>query len=51
MHSGKKKKDVEYVPGAGDDGYGFFPAITCQMAGKGAPHSAQIITSSIRRGL
>jgi hypothetical protein len=32
-----QKKNVEYVPGAADDGYGFFPAITCQIAGAGAP--------------
>ncbi len=37
MHHGKKKENVEYVPGAADDGYGFFPVITCQIAGKGAP--------------
>ncbi|HYH46412.1 MAG TPA: hypothetical protein VEG34_12075 [Thermoanaerobaculia bacterium] len=47
MHSGKKKKDVEYVPGAADDGYGFFPAITCQIAGKGAP---QVLWVAFNRG-
>lgn len=30
----KKKKDLSYVPGAGGDGFGFFPAITCQLDGK-----------------
>lgn len=33
----KKKKGLEYVPGAADDGFGFFPVITCQIAtGRGA---------------
>lgn len=32
-----KKAGVQYVPGAGDDGLGFFPVVTCQITGKGAP--------------
>jgi hypothetical protein len=27
------KKNVQYIPGATGDGYGFFPAITCRMDG------------------
>jgi hypothetical protein len=30
----EEKKDLSYVPGAGGDGFGFFPVITCQLAGK-----------------
>lgn len=31
------KKHAQYVPGAAGDGFGFFPAITCQIEGEGAP--------------
>lgn len=37
MKTDKEKKHLQYVPGAADDGFGFFPVITCQMAGSGAP--------------
>ncbi|MEA2600248.1 MAG: hypothetical protein QOF89_1240 [Acidobacteriota bacterium] len=32
MRVEKKKKHPQYIPGAADDGFGFFPVITCQMA-------------------
>lgn len=38
-----KKRGLEYVPGAAGDGLGFFPAITCQIAGKGAPRVLWIV--------
>ncbi len=31
MKTNKKKKDVQYIPGAADDGLGFFPVITCEV--------------------
>jgi hypothetical protein len=31
------KQGLQYVPGAADDGMGFFPVITCQIAGEGEP--------------
>lgn len=39
----KRQKNLEYVPGAADDGLGFFPAITCQIAGKGEPRVLWIV--------
>jgi hypothetical protein len=30
----KKKSMLQYVPGAADDGMGFFPVITCQIEGR-----------------
>jgi hypothetical protein len=41
-----KKAEVQYVPGAAGDGLGFFPAVTCQIAGiagKGAPRVLWIV--------
>jgi len=38
-----KKANLQYVPGAAGDGLGFFPAITCQIAGKGAPRVLWIV--------
>ena len=38
-----KKKGLQYVPGAADDGFGFSPAITCQLAGEGAPRVRWIV--------
>jgi hypothetical protein len=38
-----KKINLQYVPGAAGDGLGFFPVITCQIAGKGAPHVLWIV--------
>lgn len=37
------KKNLQYVPGAADDGLGFFPAITCQIAGQGAPRVRWVV--------
>lgn len=37
------KKGLQYVPGAAGDGLGFFPAITCQITGKGAPRILWIV--------
>lgn len=31
----KRKKNLQYIPGAADDGLGFFPAITCQLVEEG----------------
>ncbi len=43
-HKGKKKGNLQYLAGAAGDGFGFFPAITCQIAGKGsAPHVLWIV--------
>lgn len=39
----KGKKNLQYVPGAADDGLGFFPAITCQIAGQGAPRVRWVV--------
>lgn len=39
----KGKKNLQYVPGAADDGLGFFPAITCQIAGEGAPRARWVV--------
>jgi hypothetical protein len=33
MKSDEKKSQLQYVPGAGDDGMGFFPVVTCQIEG------------------
>ena len=38
-----EKIGLQYVPGAAGDGLGFFPAITCQIAGKDAPHVLWIV--------
>jgi len=38
-----KKKGLQYVPGAADDGLGFFPAITCQIAGEGVPRVRWVV--------
>jgi hypothetical protein len=38
-----EKEDLQYVPGAAGDGLGFFPAITCQIVGKGAPRVLWIV--------
>ena len=38
-----KKAELQYVPGAAGDGLGFFPAVTCQIAGKGAPRVLWIV--------
>ncbi|HEX4966139.1 MAG TPA: hypothetical protein VF173_35350 [Thermoanaerobaculia bacterium] len=38
-----KKKGLQYVPGAADDGFGFFPVITCQIAGSGAPEVLWVV--------
>ncbi|HEX6898536.1 MAG TPA: hypothetical protein VF789_02440 [Thermoanaerobaculia bacterium] len=38
-----KKKGLQYVPGAAGDGLGFFPAVTCQIVGKGAPRILWIV--------
>jgi hypothetical protein len=32
MKTEKRKKGVQYIPGAADDGLGFFPVITCEIA-------------------
>lgn len=40
---GSNKKGLQYVPGAAGDRPGFFPAITCQIAGKGAPRVLWIV--------
>ena len=34
---------LQYVPGAAGDGFGFFPAVTCQIAGKGAPRVLWVV--------
>jgi hypothetical protein len=39
----KWKKNLQYVPGAADDGFGFFPAITCQIAGQGTPRVRWVV--------
>ena len=39
----KGKKNLQYVPGAADDGLGFFPAITCQIAGHDAPRVRWVV--------
>lgn len=39
----KGKKNLQYVPGAADDGFGFFPAITCQIAGQGPPQVRWVV--------
>src|SRR3954469_8655358 len=31
MKTKKKKKGVQYIPGAADDGLGYFPVITCEV--------------------
>jgi hypothetical protein len=40
-----KKKGLQYIPGAADDGLGFFPAITCQIDGdgEGAPRVRWVV--------
>jgi len=38
-----KKEHLQYVPGAAGDGLGFFPAVTCQIAGKDAPRVLWIV--------
>ena len=38
-----QKGELQYVPGAAGDGLGFFPAVTCQIAGLGAPHVLWIV--------
>jgi hypothetical protein len=38
-----KKKGLQYVPGAAGDGLGFFPAVSCQITGKGAPRVLWIV--------
>src|SRR5215213_7490539 len=40
---GSRKKDLEYLACAADDGLGFFPGIICQIAGKGAPRVLWIV--------
>jgi hypothetical protein len=40
---GNQKKGLQYVPGAAGDGLGFFPAITCQIAGTGGPRVLWIV--------
>jgi hypothetical protein len=39
----KKKKGLQYVPGAADDGLGFFPAITCQRVDEGRPRVRWVV--------
>ena len=39
----KEKKGLQYVPGAAGDGLGFFPVITCQIAGSRAPHVLWVV--------
>jgi hypothetical protein len=38
-----KQKNLQYLAGAAGDGFGFFPAITCQIAGKEAPRVLWIV--------
>ena len=38
-----EQKHLEYVPGAAGDGLGFFPAVTCQIAGKPEPRVLWIV--------
>lgn len=38
-----KKKHAQYIPGAAGDGFGFFPAITCQIAGEGKPRVRWVV--------
>lgn len=38
-----KKKSVEYIPGAAGEGLWFFPAITCQIPGEGAPRVRWVV--------
>lgn len=38
-----RKKGLQYVPGAAGDGLGFFPAITCQIAGEGRPRVRWVV--------
>ncbi|HSK80112.1 MAG TPA: hypothetical protein VLQ45_26905 [Thermoanaerobaculia bacterium] len=40
---GSKRRGLEYLACAADDGLGFFPGITCQIAGKGAPRVLWIV--------
>jgi hypothetical protein len=37
------KKHAQYVPGAAGDGFGFFPAVTCQIAGAGKPRVRWVV--------
>jgi hypothetical protein len=39
----KRKKNLQYIPGAADDGLGFFPAITCQIMGEGPPRVRWVV--------
>jgi hypothetical protein len=38
-----KKKSVQYIPGAAGEGLWFFPAVTCQIAGHGAPRTRWVV--------
>ena len=38
-----QKVNLQYLAGAAGDGFGFFPAITCQIAGKGAPRVLWVV--------
>ena len=39
----EEKKDLQYVPGAADDGLGFFPVITCQIVSSRGPHVLWVV--------
>lgn len=39
----KETKGLQYVPGAADDGLGFFPVITCQIARGRAPEVLWVV--------
>jgi hypothetical protein len=39
----KAQKGLQYLPGAGDDGLGCFPVITCQIARSPAPHILWVV--------
>lgn len=46
----KNRAQVQYIPGAADDGLGFFPAITCQSVVKGRPKILWVVFQRRRQG-